>query len=250
MLFLTEMELRSIIRKQLLKEGVAWKKDGVSSSKNSKSSSSTNSDSASGSYSGPLVVSKGTKKYLGDPSIGLSPPGFWDKFRKDLESSINKSYPELGLTIDNLGVTRDLAAAADNGGNAARVSGSKHGAGLAQDCYFHTKKYGKFTSYKNDNPKLANDQKLVDAIISFLISNSEYKEKIIWGGSFESGKTSLSKGEKPKGRGITEFHHFEFKNELIPGFLSNHEAELKKLGLKSSNIKSTKSLGELYKKLL
>tara|TARA_R110000782_G_scaffold127064_1_gene218613 strand:- start:258 stop:1592 length:1335 start_codon:yes stop_codon:yes gene_type:complete len=201
------------------------------------------------SYDGPLVTDSNGKKYLGDPGVGMSPPGYWQEFRSKLNAHINKVYPELGFKIDNLGVTRDLGAAADAGGNTARVSGSKHGAGLAQDIYMHTKKYGEYTSYKNDNPKLAKDQKLVDAIISFL-ETSSYSGKVFWGGAFSSGKRSLKKGQLPKDRGILEFHHFEFANKDMPNYFTKYKDELAKLGLKPGQITSTKALGNLYNKLL
>jgi len=205
--------------------------------------------STEGNYEGPLVTISNGKKYLGDPLIGISPPGYWENFRKKLNSHIDKEYPELGIEIANLGVTRSLGAAADPGTNTARIAGSKHGAGLAQDVYIHTKKYGKFTAYKKDNPKLAKDQKLVDAIISFL-NTPEYKDKVYWGGAFSSNKKSLNTGEQPKNRGILEFHHFEFASKDMPKYFTPHEAELVKLGLSSKKITSSKGLAKLYKAIL
>jgi len=145
-------------------------------------------------------------------------------------------------------VTRDLAAAADRGSNKARASGSKHGAGLAQDLYLHTEKYGKYTSYKRFNPILAQDQKLVNSIIRF-VSRPEYS-RIQWGGAFGSGKRALNIGDTPKGRGELEFHHFEFKNNEIPNLFKGFEAELVKLGIKPSELTGTRALAKLYKKLL
>lgn len=199
-------------------------------------------------YEGNLVTVSGNKKYLGSRSSGISPPDFWKNFRKKIEAHIQSEYPELGFKVANLGVTRDLAASADRGSNKARASGSKHGAGLAQDLYLHTEKYGKYTSYKKFNPILAQDQKLVDSIIRF-VSRPEYS-RIRWGGSFGSGKQALNIGDTPKGRGQLEFHHFEFKNNEIPNLFKGHEAELGKLGMKSSELVSTKALAKLYKKLL
>jgi len=239
---ISEDKLRRLIREQFLNE----KDWGDTSSLGGSSGSSSSSSSST--YTGSLVNKKGLKKYLGDPSTGMSPPGFWDNFRKDLENHIKKAYPELGIKIDNLGVTRDLKAAADAGGNKARVSGSKHGAGLAQDVYLHTKKYGKFSSYKKDNPKLAKDQKLVDAIIEFL-EGSKYENIVYWGGAFSSGKASLSKGELPKDRGILEFHHFEFSNKDMPKYFENVKDELKKIGIDHNSLTNTKALANLYKKI-
>lgn len=236
-MLLNEENIRKLIREAL--KAIGGNSQTTQSSKSN--------DKAS--YEGPLVTDSNGKKYLGDPSVGMSPPGYWQEFRSKLSAHINKVYPELGFKIDNLGVTRDLAAAADAGSNTARVSGSKHGAGLAQDIYMHTKKYGEYTSYKNDNPKLAKDQKLVDAIISFL-ETSSYSGKVFWGGAFSSNKRSLKKGQTPKDRGILEFHHFEFANEDMPNYFTKYKDELAKLGLKPGQITSTKALGKLYNMLL
>ncbi len=240
-MIITEDQIRALIYEKL-KE--ARQKSVVADLSPDSSDSSDES-----SYEGPLVSVANGKKYLGDPSIGMSPPGYWKEFRSKLNAHINKVYPELGFKIDNLGVSRDLGAAADAGGNTARVSGSKHGAGLAQDIYMHTKKYGKYTSYKKDNPKLAKDQKLVDAIISFL-ETSSYSGKVFWGGAFSSNKRSLKKGQAPKDRGILEFHHFEFADEDMPNYFTKYKDELEKLGINSGQITSTKALGNLYNKLL
>jgi hypothetical protein len=199
-------------------------------------------------YEGNLVTVSGNKRYLGSISSGISPPNFWKSFRKKIEAHIKSEYPELGFKVANLGVTRDLAASADRGGNTARASGSKHGAGLAQDLYLHTEKYGKYTSYKKFNPILAQDQKLVDSIIRFM-RKPEYS-RIMWGGSFGSGKQTLNIGDIPKGRGLLEFHHFEFKNNEIPNLFKGYEVELASLGMKPSELVSTSALAKLYKKLL
>ena len=37
---------------------------------------------------------------------------------------------------------------------------------------------------------------------------------LLWGGTFGGGATA--KGNPPRGRGITEFHHFEFKSDKMP----------------------------------
>ena len=242
-MILSESKIRRFIKNVILKEYQRASSSSPDINYKYKDSSDDNDNLEA--YSGPLVSERNGKKYLGDPSIGLSPPGFWDNFRNELNSHIQKSYPELGFRIDNLGITRDLEAAADTGGNTARVAGSKHGAGLAQDCYFHTKTYGEYTSYKTMNPILSKDQKLVNAIIDFV--NNNYSDKIVWGGSFGGG---ISLNKLPTGRGITEFHHFEFKNNLMPSFFASQEEELSKLGLSSSEITSTKVLASLYNKIL
>ena len=106
----------------------------VKSDGGTKASSGKSKEDQDSSYEGPLVTVSGGKKYLGKPGTGMSKSGFWDKFRKSLQRFINRRYPELELEIDNLGVSRDLEASA-NPSSSARVAGSKHGAGMAQDVY-------------------------------------------------------------------------------------------------------------------
>jgi murein DD-endopeptidase MepM/ murein hydrolase activator NlpD len=199
-------------------------------------------------YDGPLVTVQGGKRWLGDPKTGISPKGFWKNFRERFPKHINTVYPELGLTVRDLGVSRDLSKAADPGGNTARVAGSKHGAGLAQDLYLDTTKYGKYTSIGAMNPKLAVDQKFVDAIISFMALPANIDLR--WGGAFgHPGTSSLSPGQAPKGRGITEFHHFEYRGPAIPGQFKPHDEELKKLKMSSADMTKTSTLGKLYNAL-
>lgn len=241
-MLLNELHIRALIYEKL--KEARQKSVRADLSRRGKGSQSTE-----GNYEGPLVTISNGKKYLGDPLIGISPPGYWENFRKKLNSHIDKEYPELGIEIANLGVTRSLGAAADPGTNTARIAGSKHGAGLAQDVRMHTKKYGKFTAYKKDNPKLAKDQKLVDAIISFL-NTPENKGKVYWGGAFSSGKKSLNIGEQPKDRGVLEFHHFEFASGDMPKYFEQFKDELAKFSLKSSDMNSSKGLAKLYKAVL
>jgi len=199
-------------------------------------------------YEGNLVTVSGNKKFLGNRSTGISPPGFWSGFRSRIDAHIKKEYPELGFRVQNLGVTRDLAAAANRGTNTARANGSKHGAGVAQDLYLHTTKYGEYTYYKEDNKVLAKDQKLVDTIIRFM--KKPENNRIRWGASFSSGKTSLDIGDVPKAWGIMEFHHFEFRGWAIPELFKGYEQELAKIGIDPATLTNTKGLGKLYNKLL
>ena len=239
---LEEDYLRKIIKESILNEV------GFKGKVNISGTTSGSSSNYSSSYEGPLVTIANGKKYIGDPSTGLSPPGFWDGFRNKLETHIKGFYPDLEIRIDNLGVTRDLEQAADTGGNNARVSGSKHGCGMAQDVYMHTRKYGRYDNFETMNPKLAGDQKLVDAIIDFM-KKSENSD-LIWGGSFGSGSTRLESGTQPRDRGILEFHHFEFKGSKIPSFFSRYEDELEKLNIRSSQLTNTRALKELYLALI
>lgn len=243
-ILISEKELRQQIREALQKEGLFSNKRRSDKGEGYVTTLGKNK----GGYEGPLVTVKGRDKYIGDPSIGLSASGFWEGFRKALEEHINKAYPKIKINIEDLGITRDLAQAANAEGNPDRVSGSKHGCGLAQDVKMHTEMYGQYEDYKTMNKKLAEDEVLVNAIREFM-AKSENSD-LVWGGAFDSGSDVLQKGKQPSGRGITEFHHFEFKDSKMPAFFSKHESELEKLGMKSSELTSTTKLGELYNKLL
>ncbi len=246
-----EEEIRKIIRSSISEAGfdVAGSRIGGSGTNYARDTRRDPEEEDSGvPYDGDLVTVVGNKKYLGKPGEGLSPGGFWESFRSRFGRYINSVYPELGLRVGNLGVSRDLAAAADAGGNTARVSGSKHGAGMAQDLYLHTQKYGDYTNFRKDNKKLAKDQKLIDSIVDFM-KLPEQKD-LLWGGAFGSGKTLLNKGEKPARKGILEFHHFEFRGGVIPKFFRPHEDELDKLDMSSSQLTGTVALGKLYNKLV
>ena len=197
-------------------------------------------------YKGSLLKEvewDGKPKKLMVGSIGVSPKGYWEKFRKDLQAHITANYPELGFRIGNLGVIRPLAAAA-NASNPDRANGSKHGAGLAQDLLLHTKTYGEYKSYKKWNPILAKDIKLVRLMRGFAADRPE----IQWGGNFGGGS-----GDIVKGRGITEFHHYEFKNSVMPKYFKPYDAEIKKAtggDLSAADLTSTKVLAKLYKALM
>ena len=194
-------------------------------------------------YSGDLVVVRNGKKYLVDPSIGISPEGFWDSFRSGLQTHVNQQCPDLGLTVANLGVTRDLDASG-NPSSSARVAGSKHGAGLANDLYLHTEKYGKYTNFREDNKTLSQDECLVSAIRSYV---AKYPD-IAWGGEWGGGPSA-------GGRGTLEFHHFEIKGSKIPSLFAKFEDEIAKTnygkeGGSAAKITGTRELGKLYKALV
>jgi len=193
-------------------------------------------------YSGDLVVVRNGKKYIVDASIGISPPGFWADFRKGLEAHVNQQCPDLGLTVDNLGVTRDLDASG-NPSSSARVAGSKHGAGVANDLYLHTEKYGRYTNFREDNKILSQDQCLVSAIRSHV---AKYPD-IVWGGEWEGGPTAGK-------RGTLEFHHFEFTGAKISSLFQKFDDEIAKTdygksGGSSASLTGTTELGKLYKAL-
>jgi hypothetical protein len=186
-----------------------------------------------------LCTIKGDKKYIGNNRIGISEPGFWKKFREGLQHHVNREYPELGLKVKDLGVSRDLDSAAFPS-SSDRVAGSKHGAGMANDLYLHTKKYGKYTNYKKDNAVLAKDKKLVAAIRSYVAT----QPNIIWGGEFGGD------GPSPGSRGELEFHHFEKAGSEITKAFSKYEDDLKKIGMTSAQLSNTGNLSALYRKLV
>ena len=116
---------------------------------------------------------------------------------------------------------------------------------MAQDVSLGSQKYGPYEDFRAMNPILAKDQKLVDAIVDFM---GQYPA-LRWGGSFGSGSDTLPKGTLPTGRGITEFHHFEFKGGKMPKFFKKYEDELRKVRMKSGQLTDTTSLAKLYKAL-
>ena len=249
---LTEFRLRKIIIDRLQKS-ILEREDREQTSRE-KRSQRRSARQQRRSYSGPLVTVDGEKKYLGDTSIGMSEPGFWEDFRSRLETFVNNQYQQdtgedLGLRIESLGVMRDLAKSAKTD-NPLRVPGSKHGAGMAQDVYMHTDKYGEFTAATKFDPILAKDQDLVNAIVMFM-DQSENRQ-LQWGGAFGSGSDALDLEQAPVGKGIDEFHHFEFKGQEIPQHFQDSEVavELKKIGFSPTELTNTKALGKLYTALL
>jgi hypothetical protein len=204
------------------------------------SSGESNYGSGTG-YTGAMVTVRGGKKYLGDPSLGLSPSGFWSKIRKDLETYVNTHYREIELETDNLGVTRDLAAAS-NPSSSARVAGSKHGAGLATDVYLHVKDHP-YTEFRSDNARLVQDKKLVRTMRAFA---ETLKPGVVWGGNFGGGT-----GDHVTPRGILEFHHFEIADDKMPEYFARFRSEIEALDgdLTVSDLTSTRNLGTLYSKI-
>ena len=209
-------------------------------------------------YNGPLTQTGTDKngniiKSFGQWNVGASPPGFWEEFSKKFQEHVNGYYPELGLRQDNLGATRDLAAAA-NASNPARASGSKHGLALAKDHYLHTR-HREYTSFREDNKVLAKDQKFVDAILSFMASNTtigavNITTDLLWGGIFGRGGAAMSIGDAPVGRGILEFHHFEFKSNKMPLYMEKYREQLAQIGFTPEELTSTSDLKRLYMALL
>lgn len=197
-------------------------------------------------YSGPLLIRRSDGLLtIGRWNVGVTPPNFWKDFIKRFQNYVSNAYPELGLDTKTNGATRDLASAAKTN-NAARASGSKHGAALALDLKINTQLYGNYKGYKQTNPKLATDKKLTNIIIDFM--NLPEQENLIWGGTFGGG--ARKKNQLATGRGVTEFHHFEFKDSYMPVLFSKFEDDLNILGFTSSQMTSTKELAKLYVTLL
>tara|TARA_R110001606_G_scaffold97603_1_gene215551 strand:+ start:7 stop:1632 length:1626 start_codon:yes stop_codon:yes gene_type:complete len=192
------------------------------------------------SYTGDMVVVSGGLKFLGDPSVGLSPARFWEELRNDLQAYMKKHYPELELKTDNLGVARDLHSSL-NPSSDDRAKGSKHGAGLAADVYLHVKDHP-FKAYKVDNPRLAKDKKLVKLMRAFTAT----QQGIVWGGDFGGGK-----GDNVASRGITEFHHFEIEDASMPKYFSQFNDEIEALDgdLTAAGMNNTNMLARLYSKI-
>ena len=204
------------------------------------SSRAGRSDRGSG-YTGAMVTVSGGKKYLGDPSLGLSPSGFWHNIRNDLQTYVNTHYREIELRTANLGVTRDLDAAS-NPNSDARVAGSKHGAGLATDVYLHVKDHP-YTEFRRDNARLVQDKKLVRTMRAFA---ETLKPGVVWGGNFGGGT-----GDHVAPRGILEFHHFEIADDKMPEYFARFRSEIEALDgdLTVSDLTSTRNLGTLYSKI-
>lgn len=197
-------------------------------------------------YSGPLLVRRNDGLLtIGKWNQGVAPANFWNNFINRFQNHVSNAYSDLELDTKTNGATRDLASAAKTN-NGARAAGSKHGAALALDLKIDTKTYGPYAGHTETNPKLARDKKLVNAIIDFMKLPDQ--ENLVWGGTFGGG--AKSKDSLPVGRGITEFHHFEFKDSYMPTLFQPYETDLQHFGFKSSDMTSTEQLGKLYEALL
>ena len=162
---------------------------------------------------------------------------------KDLENFLNKNgYP--GTKIGNNGVMRDLRGSAYPS-SPARATASLHGAGLAIDVTFNIPGF-KWSSI-GDNGNLASDSKLTKTIAAFIKGQSD----LTWGASWGAGSNPAA-GSVYK-RGITEYHHFEIKADLIPSYWEPVKDELAKFGFKPTDLTSPgkgKGLHRLMLRLL
>jgi hypothetical protein len=187
---------------------------------------------------GPILGSKLTNK-AGTSMINLAGHRL-TPILKDLENYLNKNgYP--GTKIGNNGVMRNLRDSAYPS-SPARASASLHGAGLAIDVIF------KIPGFKwagiGDNGNLSKDPNLTRVIANFVKGQGD----ITWGASW-------GKGSKPAeglvyARGITEYHHFEIRSDLIPSYWEPVKDELAKFGFKPSDLKSPGKGGNLHKLML
>ena len=90
---------------------------------------------------------------------------------------------------------------------------------------------------------LSTDSQLTKTIWNFVVSQKDIR----WGAEF--GKSTPSNGNV-KGRGITEYHHFELKKEYIKQYWDNYSIELSKLGYDPAKLNNSDELQKLYLKLL
>ncbi len=187
-----------------------------------------------------LYISK-DKKYIINPSEGVAGKRL-KKVLSDLQAHLRANgYPE--AKIGNLGVMRDLYGAAYPS-SPARAKGSLHGAGLAIDTTWSIP--GKKWDSIGDNGNLASDSKLVKTIWNWVVSQKDLK----WGAEFGAKSGSNPSAGVVKGRGITEFHHFELKTEYIKQYWDPWSKHLSDLGFSANNLDSTSKLQKLYEKLL
>jgi hypothetical protein len=187
---------------------------------------------------GPILGSKLTNK-AGTFMINLAGHRL-TPILKDLQSYLNKNgYP--GAKIGNNGVMRDLRGSAYPS-SPARAAASLHGAGLAIDVTFNIP--GFKWSGIGDNGNLSKDANLTKVIANFVKGQGD----ITWGASW-------GKGSKPSegvvfARGITEYHHFEIRSDLIPKYWEPVKDELAKFGFKPSDLKSPGRGGNLHKLMI
>ena len=73
---------------------------------------------------------------------------------------------------------------------------------------------------------------------------------LLWGGIFGRGGAAMSIGDAPVGRGILEFHHFEFKDSKMPLYMEKYREQLAQIGFTPEELTSTSDLKRLYMALL
>jgi hypothetical protein len=189
-----------------------------------------------GDHKGLLYTSSSGSKYLLGRN-GLA-GGRLKKIVPELQQYLNSNGYSGTLSLD--GVVRELNDAAMTN-DPDRQGGSLHGAGLAIDIEFNIegKKWGSI----KDNKNLSTDTKLNKLIWNWVKSQGD----ILWGG--EWGGSNPEEGII-KGRGVTEYHHFEIKSDEVSKYWQPYSTELTELGFGGSELNTPKQLLPLYQKLL
>ena len=157
----------------------------------------------------------------------------------DLENYLNKNG-YAGAKIGNNGIMRDLRASAYPS-SPARASASLHGAGLAIDVTFNIP--GFKWSGIGDNGNLSKDANLTKVINNFVKAQGDITWGAVWGNSKPADGVVT-------GRGVTEYHHFEIRADLIPKYWEPVKDELAKFGLKPTDLKSPGKGSNLHKLML
>lgn len=188
-----------------------------------------------------LLVGKGKIWNLVNGSTGLAGHRL-KNIVPDLQKHLRANgYPN--AVIESNGIMRDLVASTYPS-NPARAIASLHGAGLAIDVKFKIPGY-KWSSY-SDNGNLAKDSALNKVMWNFTKSQGD----ITWGAQFAKSKPWDG---MVQGRGITEYHHFEIKSDLIAQYWKPFEKDIKAMGFDIKKLNSTgegSSLFKLNKQLL
>jgi len=189
-----------------------------------------------GNRKGLLYTSSSGSKYLLGRN-GLA-GGRLKNIIPELQQYLNSNGYSGTLSLD--GVVRELNDAAITN-DPDRQGGSLHGAGLAIDIEFNIegKKWGSI----KDNKNLSTDTKLNKLIWNWVKSQGD----ILWGG--EWGGSNPEEGII-KGRGVTEYHHFEIKSDEVSKYWQPYGTELTELGFDGSELNTPKQLLPLYQKLL
>ena len=189
-----------------------------------------------GNLNGLLYTTSSGSKYL----IGRNGLA-GDRLKKiipELQQYLNSNGYSGTLSLD--GVVRELNDAAITN-DPDRQPGSLHGAGLAIDIKFNLDDK-KWDSIK-DNKNLSIDTKLNKLIWDWVKSQGD----IVWGG--EWGGYNPEEGNV-KGRGVTEYHHFELKPEVVSKYWQPHSTELSELGFDGNELNTPEQLLPLYQELL
>lgn len=171
----------------------------------------------------------------------------FSKLRTDLQAHLRTNgFPD--AKIGSNGTMRSLEDSSNLNGNPDRIEGSLHGLGLANDLLIDVGFLGPSGTYKEKGYKAANkilgaDVEFVKAMHTFNISQSD----ITWGGEWGSDAGDNAAG-KVKGRGITEFHHFEFNTSGIKYALttSGYDKHIQSLGFTVNDMILSQKRKELY----